>query len=119
LSGLNQYEITFLKGQLPPVGAFWSITLYNSRQFFVKNPIKRYAIGDRDNLKFNSDGSLTLYVQTTSPGNDKESNWLPAPSDTFSLFMRLYWPHKEILEGTWRPPGIERTISASRSNRAA
>jgi hypothetical protein len=119
LSGRNQYEITFLKGQLPPVGAFWSITLYNSKQFFAKNPINRYALGDRDKLKFNSDGSLTIYLQTASPGKDRESNWLPAPKDDFSLFMRLYWPHKEILQGTWRPPGIERMMSASRSDRAA
>jgi hypothetical protein len=105
-SGANRYTIRFAKGQLPPVGAFWSITMYNSNQFFVKNPIGRYAIGDRDKLKFNDDGSLTLYLQNESPGKEKESNWLPAPKDGFSLFMRLYWPSKEILEGSWLPPAV-------------
>lgn len=108
LTGANNYEIRFAKGQLPPVGAFWSITLYNSKQFFVPNPINRYAIGDRDKLKFADDGSLAIYIQNESPGKDKESNWLPAPKDTFSLFMRLYWPKKEILEGKWKPPEIKR-----------
>jgi hypothetical protein len=105
-NGANRYAIRFAKGRLPPVGAFWSITMYNSNQFFVKNPIGRYAIGDRDKLKFNDDGSLTLYVQNDSPGKEKESNWLPAPKDSFSLFMRLYWPKKEILDGSWLPPAV-------------
>src|SRR5262249_48256395 len=88
LTGANRYIIQFPKGQLPPVGAFWSITMYNTRQFFVPNPINRYAIGDRDDLKFNNDGSLTLYIQNESPGREKESNWLPAPKDRFNLCMR-------------------------------
>ncbi len=108
LTGANQYVVHFQKGQLPPVGAFWSITMYNASQFFVPNPIDRYAIGDRDNLKFNDDGSLTLYIQNESPGKDKETNWLPAPKHSFNLFMRLYWPKKEILNGIWKPPNLER-----------
>jgi hypothetical protein len=108
LTGANRYVIHFPKGSLPPVGAFWSVTLYNARQFFVANPINRYAIGDRDKLKFDDDGSLTLYVQNESPGKDKESNWLPAPKDEFNLIIRLYWPKKEILDGTWKPPAVER-----------
>ena len=108
LTGANRYVIRFAKGQLPPVGAFWSVTMYNSKQAFVDNPINRYAIGDRDKLKFDDDGSLTLYVQQESPGKDKESNWLPAPKDEFNLVMRLYWPKKEILDGTWKPPAVER-----------
>ena len=108
LTGANQYVVHFPKGQLPPVGAFWSITMYNDRQFFVPNPINRYAIGDRDKLAFNADGSLTLYLQNESPGKDKESNWLPAPQESFNLLMRLYWPKKEILDGVWNPPKIER-----------
>ena len=108
LTGANRYVIRFAKGQLPPVGAFWSLTMYNSKQAFVDNPINRYAIGDRDKLKFDDDGSLTLYVQHESPGKDKESNWLPAPKDEFNLFMRLYWPKQEILDGTWKPPAVER-----------
>jgi hypothetical protein len=82
--------------------------MYNSDQFFVKNPIQRFAIGDRDKLKMNDDGSLTIYVQNESPGKDKESNWLPAPTDSFNLFMRLYWPKEEIVEGTWKMPPVKR-----------
>lgn len=111
LNGANRYEITFPKGQLPPVGAFWSITVYSDKQFFVPNPIGRYAIGDRDKIEFNNDGSLTIYVQYESPGKDKESNWLPAPNDSFNLCMRLYWPKKEVLNGTWKPPRIERKVA--------
>ena len=99
LTGTNDYVVRFPQGQLPPVRAFWSITLYNSKQFFASNPIHRYAIGDRDKLKFDDDGSLTIYIQNQSPGKDKESNWLPAPKDSFNVVMRLYWPTKEILEG--------------------
>ena len=107
LNGMNKYVIHFAKGQLPPVGAFWSISMYNSRQTFVKNPINRHAIGDRDSLAFDADGSLTLYVQNESPGRDKESNWLPAPAEGFNLLMRLYWPEKEILDGSWKPPQVQ------------
>jgi hypothetical protein len=108
LSGANRYVLHFKKEELPPVQAFWSVTLYNSKQGFVENPIDRYAIGDRDHLKFNDDGSLTLYVQTESPGADKQSNWLPAPKDEFNLIMRLYWPKKAALDGTWSPPAVRR-----------
>lgn len=109
LTGANRYVIRFPKGQLPPVGAFWSITMYNSKQFFVANPMDRYAIGDRDKLKFAADGSLTLYIQNESPGKDKESNWLPAPKEEFNLFMRLYWPKKAIIDGTWMPPAVKKS----------
>jgi hypothetical protein len=108
LVGTNRYVVQFPKGQLPPVGAFWSITMYNTKQFFVPNPIDRYAIGDRDNLKSNDDGSVTIYIQHESPGPDKESNWLPAPKDEFTLFMRLYFPRKEIMDGTWKMPPVTR-----------
>jgi hypothetical protein len=107
LHGMNQYVIRFAKDQLPPVDAFWSISMYNSRQTFVKNPIHRYAIGDRDHLAFDADRSLTLYLQKDSPGKDKESNWLPTPAESFNLFMRLYWPKKEILDGSWKPPQVK------------
>jgi hypothetical protein len=106
--GTNRYELHFAKEQLPPVEAFWSVTLYNSKQAFVDNPIGRYAIGDRDRLKFNSDGSLTLYIQHESPSADKMSNWLPAPKEEFNLIMRLYWPKKSALDGSWTPPGVQR-----------
>jgi hypothetical protein len=118
LTGSNRYTIEFPKGQLPPVGAFWSVTAYNSKQFFEENPVKRYAIGDRDKLKTNRDGSLTLYVQHESPGADKESNWLPAPKDQFNLVMRLYWPNKEILDGAWQMPPIRREGAKPKSEAA-
>jgi len=108
LNGANRYVVHFPKGQLPPVNAFWSLTMYNSKQFFVQNPINRYAIGDRDKLKFNDDGSLTINIQHESPGKEMESNWLPAPADSFNMFMRLYWPKKEIVAGAWKMPGVER-----------
>ena len=110
LTGANRYVVHFPKGQLPPVDAFWSLTMYNAKQAFVNNPIDRYAIGDRDKLKFNEDGSLTLYVQHESPGKEKESNWLPAPKDSFNLFMRLYRPKKEILDGSWKPPAVTKVV---------
>ncbi len=108
LTGANRYVIRFAKGQLPPVGAFWSVTMYNSKQAYVDNPINRYVIGDRDKLNYDDDGSLALYIQHESPGKGKESNWLPASKDEFNLVMRLYWPKKEILNGTWNPPAVER-----------
>jgi hypothetical protein len=110
LTGANRYTIHFAQGELPPVRAFWSITMYNSKQFFVANPLDRYAIGDRDQLKFNGDGSLTLYIQNESPGSDKESNWLPAPKDSFNLLMRLYWPKAVIIDGAWKPPAVTRSM---------
>jgi hypothetical protein len=108
LSGAHPYVIRFAQGQLPPVEAFWSITLYNSQQFFVPNALNRYALGDRDKLKFEDDGSLAIYVQNHSPGKDRESNWLPAPKDSFTLLLRLYWPKKEVFQGEWKPPEVAR-----------
>jgi hypothetical protein len=91
-----------------PVRVFWSLTLYNDRQFLADNLLSRYAIGDRDDLKFNADGSLDLYIQRASPGADKESNWLPTPKEGgFSLTMRLYWPKANVLDGTWQPPAMQ------------
>jgi hypothetical protein len=111
----HKYILTFPAGQLPPVNAFWSVTMYDGKsQLLIKNPINRYLINSPmlPNMKKNQDGSLTLYIQKDSPGADKESNWLPAPNDLIYLVMRLYWPKTEapsILpagEGTWKPPGI-------------
>ena len=113
----NNYTLTFPAGQLPPVNAFWSVTMYDGKsQFLIENPINRYLINSPmlPNMKKNADGSLTLYIQNKSPGADKEPNWLPAPNDAIYLVMRLYWPKTEppsILppgEGTWKPPGIKR-----------
>ena len=101
--------VTFAKGATPPVNGFWSMTLYNEHHFFAPNPIKRYSLGTKNrSLKFNPDGSLTIYVQATSPGADKESNWLPAPAGNFSIWLRAYWPDKAILDGTWKPPVIKK-----------
>jgi hypothetical protein len=89
LHGNNRYAITFPKGQTPPVKGFWSLTLYNQEHFFHPNALHRYSLGTKNKgLKYNTDGSLTLYAGAKSPGKDKESNWLPAPAGTFSLYMR-------------------------------
>ncbi|CDM58841.1 MULTISPECIES: DUF1254 domain-containing protein [Rhizobium] len=111
----HKYTITFPPGQLPPVNAFWSVTMYDGKsQLLVKNPIKRYLINSPmlPAMKKGTDGSLTLYIQKDSPGADKEANWLPAPDDKIYLVMRLYWPKTKapsILpagKGSWQPPGI-------------
>jgi hypothetical protein len=103
----RRYQLHFGKDQIPPVRAFWSLTMYDDRQLFAANPIDRYAIGDRDKLSFNPDGSLDLYIQRDSPGADKEPNWLPTPaSGNFTMNLRLYWPKSDVLEGTWMPPPV-------------
>lgn len=108
LTGLNKYALHFAKSEIPPVEAFWSITLYDKDGFPTANPINRNAIGDRDELKFNADGSLDLYFQNESPGKEREANWLPAPTDAFNLTMRLYAPKFEVLDGRWAPPPIRK-----------
>jgi len=108
LSGTHRYQLRFAKGHLPPVNGFWSLTMYNAKQAFIVNPLNRYAIGDRDELIVNADGSVTIHIQNESPGADKESNWLPAPRESFNVVMRLYWPKKEIVDGSWKVPPIER-----------
>ena len=111
----SSYTLTFPAGQLPPVNAFWSLTMYDGKtQLLIENPISRYLINSPmlPDMKKNADGSLTLYIQNKSPGADKEANWLPAPNGDIYLVMRLYWPKTEapsILpagEGTWKPPAI-------------
>jgi len=109
--GANKYVMHFPKGQLPPVSGFWSVTMYNANYFFVANPINRYSISPRQNLKTNADGSTDLYIQNKSPGADKESNWLPAPTDKFILMLRMYWPNEDppsILDGTWTIPAVKK-----------
>ena len=109
LNGRNLYTITFTKGQTPPVKGFWSLTLYNAEHFFNNNPLNRFSLGTKNkDLKLNPDGSLTLYAGAKSPGADEESNWLPAPNGTFSLYIRSYWPEKAVIDGTWMPPKIEK-----------
>jgi len=107
LNGANTYTVTFAKGQVPPVKGFWSVTLYNEHHLFVPNALSRFSLGTKNKaLKYNADGSLTLYASAKSPGADKESNWLPAPNGTFSLFMRAYWADQSIIDGTWMPPQV-------------
>lgn len=111
----HNYTLTFAKGQLPPVNAFWSVTMYDgTTQFLIKNPLDRYLINSPmlPGMKTNADGSVTLYIQKDSPGKDKEANWLPAPNGPIYLVMRLYWPKTDapsILppgKGTWQPPAV-------------
>ncbi len=109
-SGADRYTLTFPKGHLPPAQGFWSLTMYDKDYFFVANPLNRYSISARQNLKPNADGSVTLYLQKDSPGAALESNWLPAPAGAFSLMLRLYWPSEKdpsILDGSWTAPVCE------------
>ncbi len=108
LTGANRYVIHFDKDRIPPTNAFWSVTMYDMQRFFVPNLIDRYAIGDRDRLKFNADGSLDLFIQHDSSGPERESNWLPAPKGEFNLIMRLYWPKASMLDGSWKVPPVQR-----------
>lgn len=109
LTGESRYVLHFEKSELPPVDAFWSVTMYDAEGFQVANPINRFAIGDRDKLRFNADGSLDLYIQHANPGPDQESNWLPAPaSGKLGVTMRLYAPRSNVLDGRWNPPAIRR-----------
>jgi hypothetical protein len=108
LNGKKNYVIHFDKDDLPPTtNAFWSITLYNQSSFLVPNSINRYALGDRDDIKFNDDGSLDIYIQNKPPEKNFTSNWLPAPTGNFNLTMRIYWPKKSVINGTWAPPKIK------------
>ncbi|MFT3815540.1 MAG: DUF1254 domain-containing protein [Acidovorax sp.] len=108
-TGAARYVLHFDQAELPPADAFWSLTMYGADQFFTPNPIDRYAIGDRDALAYNADGSLDLYIQHASPGADKESNWLPAPAEgPFTMNLRLYLPRAEALDGRWAPPPVQR-----------
>jgi len=109
LVGTSSYAVTFAKGELPPVKGFWSLTMYDPEHYFAVNRLGRYALGTKNkSLKYNSDGSLTIYLGTKSPGKAKETNWLPAPSGNFSLWVRAYWPDQAILNGTWKPPVVSR-----------
>lgn len=105
----NRYVWHFpSKDDLPPVNGFWSLTMYNDQFFFVENPLNRYTLSQRDDLKTNPDGSIDMYIQKDNPGKEKESNWLPAPDGKFVLMLRLYWPKEAFLNGSWEPPGVKR-----------
>ncbi|MFT5888871.1 MAG: hypothetical protein ACI9BO_001694, partial [Zhongshania sp.] len=105
LSGRSSYRIHFEPGQTPPVDAFWSLTLYDVQGFLVGNAIERYAIGDRDKLNFNADGSLDILIQKDAP-SVSDANWLPAPVGQFALTLRLYSPRAEFLSGSWQLPPV-------------
>jgi hypothetical protein len=112
-SGANKYVLHFDKGQLPPVDAFWSLTMYDGDYFFVENPLNRYSISARQDLKKNDDGSVDLYLQHDSPGAEKESNWLPAPVGRFIPMFRLYWPKEtppSIIDGSWTIPPVKQVM---------
>lgn len=106
------YTLTFPEGALPPVNAFWSVTIYDGKtQLLINNPINRYLINSPmlPDLQKNADGSLTLYIQKDEPTDAaQKANWLPAPNGSIYMVLRLYWPKEEVLDGRWLPPGIER-----------
>jgi hypothetical protein len=111
LTGANRYTLHFASGQLPPVNAFWSLTMYEEpKSLLVANPINRYLINSPmlPELKRDPDGGLTLIIQNESPGKDKESNWLPAPKGPFSMILRLYWPKDAAVDGKWTAPPLEK-----------
>jgi len=103
----NDYVLHFDADQLPPAKAFWSLTMYEAEGFAVENQLERFAIGDRDDLRFNPDGSLDLQISASEPA-EGSSNWLPAPAGSFNLCLRLYYPEAEVLDGTWTPPGVRK-----------
>ncbi len=110
LDGVNCYTLGFAPGQLPPVNAFWSLTMYElPASLLVANPLNRYLLNSPmlSQFKRDADDGLTFYIQNESPGADKESNWLPAPKGPFMCVMRLYWPQPEAIEGTWSPPPMQ------------
>jgi hypothetical protein len=111
LIGANKYTLTFPKDATPPVNGFWSITMYeiDNGWWFVPNPLNKFTVSPRNNLKPNADGSVTLYFQNESPGADKQANWLPAPKGEFLPMIRMYWPKDSgpsILNGEWKPPAV-------------
>ena len=112
LSGTNRYTIRFASGGLPEVGAFWSVTMYDTTHNLVTNTLNRYKLGSLSAppLATNPDGTVTLYLQTDPPGADKESNWLPAPPGYFNLLLRCYMPGAAIVNQTWDPPPIQQVL---------
>ncbi|MEU0538562.1 DUF1254 domain-containing protein [Nocardia sp. NPDC005978] len=108
MTGETDYVIHFAEGKLPPAAAFWSVTMYDAEGFQIPNELDRFALGDRDALQYNENGSLDIYISTKNPGPERESNWLPAPAGPVGITMRLYAPRPEALDGTWTPPPIRK-----------
>lgn len=106
----NRYTLRFAPGQLPPVNAFWSLTMYElPSSLLYANSLDRYLINSPmlPDLKRDADGGLTVIIQHELPGKDMESNWLPAPNGPFAMFLRLYWPKREALDGEWKQPPLQ------------
>lgn len=108
LDGVNRYTLHFDKGSIPPISAFWSVTLYDHEGYQVANSLNRFALSSWMPFKYNVDGSLDLYFQNESPGGEKNANWLPTPKAPFNLTMRLYAPKPDALTGMWKPPPVTR-----------
>jgi hypothetical protein len=108
LSGGQDYVLHFDADELPPAAAFWSVTMYDAEGYQAPNELERFAIGDRDPLAYNRDGSLDLYLQHGNPGPEREANWLPAPHGPLGITMRLYAPKPEALDGRWSPPPVRK-----------
>lgn len=110
LNSANRYNVTFPKDGTPPVHGFWSLSIYNEHHFFIANPINRFSVGTKNkDLKYNADGSLTIYVQPDEPKDPAQrANWLPAPKGDFSLYIRAYWPKPAVTDGSWTPPAVQR-----------
>lgn len=106
LDGRHQYILHFPRGRTPPVGGFWSLTMYNQDRYFVPNSLHRYRLNSFTRFRYNRDGSLDLYLQKDSPGQGREANWLPAPEGSFFVVLRMYWPREAALNDTWIPPAI-------------
>ncbi len=111
LDGANRYVLHFESNAIPPVNAFWSVTLYDAEGYQVPNNLNRFAVSSWMPFKFGPDGSLDLYFQNESPGADKEANWLPAPKGPFNLTMRLYAPKSDALTGKWNPPPVTKAAA--------
>lgn len=110
LDGSHHYTVTFAAGELPPVNGFFSLTLYNKHHFYYENDVGRYSLGTKNtDLQYGDDGSLTFYIGNQPGDEAAATNWLPAPADEFSLYIRAYWPKQDIIDGTWKPPQVHRT----------
>jgi hypothetical protein len=115
LNGANRYTLRFETGRMPPVHAFWSLTMYDPQSFFVDNPIHRQAISSWMPLNTNADGSIDILIQRAAPEGDRLTNWLPAPEGGFNITLRMYWPKDDapsILDGSWMPPRVTRVSGA-------
>jgi hypothetical protein len=108
LDGSNDYILHFDAGELPPADAFWSVTMYDAEGFQVANELDRFALGDRDPLAYNADGSLDLYLRRTNPGPDQVTNWLPTSAGPLGVTMRIYAPQPSAVDGSWSPPPVRK-----------